>query len=201
MFSDVKTINLRCIRKWAYLSVNNTRNTVVILSHVLRENTAIYGHGGRMWQYSVVNESGCSTWCHGSTTLFSVSSRLSIRVAATSVCSRDVPVSVYWSLPSLTLAFTDPLTRLTLTSVGSLSYWHRSHWLHRFTDTDFTEVTVSLTLLPLREMTRQTFMTSFATNTRAEEKHDSTFTDVTVYKRILFCHPIKMSIAFLGFFP
>ena len=38
------------------------RNTIVILSQVLRENTAIYGHGGRIWQYTVVNESGHSTW-------------------------------------------------------------------------------------------------------------------------------------------
>ena len=38
------------------------RNTIVILSQVLRENTATYGHGGRIWQYTVVNESGHSTW-------------------------------------------------------------------------------------------------------------------------------------------
>ena len=38
------------------------RNTIVILSQVLRENTAIYGHGGRIWQYTVVNESEHSTW-------------------------------------------------------------------------------------------------------------------------------------------
>ena len=38
------------------------RSTIVILSQVLRKNTAMYGHHSRIQPYTVVNERECSTW-------------------------------------------------------------------------------------------------------------------------------------------